>query len=100
MQLDAGFRQGREGLVVPFNLERKIKKWTPEQWKLLNRCAKMLNADGLAMPIVCESPECKGVQLIPRRLQDGSLQLQCNCTTRILAKVLGSRKNKLWLRRR
>lgn len=99
MQVDVGFRQGKEGLVVPSTLEREIQKWTPEEWKLFNRCAKLLRDKGLTMPIECSSPECKGAQLMPRRLPDGSFQLQCNCKTRILSKVMGSRKNKLWLRR-
>lgn len=98
MHVDPGFRQGKERLLVPSTLERAVQKWTPDEWRLFNRCAKLLNARGLTMPIECASPECAGVQLVPRRLADGSFQLQCNCTTRILAKVMP--KGKLLTRQR
>ncbi len=98
--VDPGFRPGKEGLVIPSTLERPTQKWTPEEWKLFNRCAKLLREKGLTMPIECASPECKGAQLMPQRLKDGSFQLQCHCTTRVLAKVLGSQKRQIWQRRR
>lgn len=78
------FRQSVDsGLLLPPELSRVRHVLTRDQWRLLERCTKMLHdikrsdGYGVQLQLQCERKECHAAPLEGQRLQDGSFQLRC-----------------------
>ena len=84
----SGFRQSVDsGLVLPARLSRERQVWTRDEWKLLERCTKMLSGPGgkgLRLQLACTHEACQGKPLEPKRLADGSFRLRCEHADRII----------------
>ena len=94
----SGFRQSVDsGLVLPARLSRERQVWTRDEWKLLERCTKMLSGPGgkgLRLQLACTHEACQGKPLEPKRLADGSCRLRCEHADRIMDRELKSRTGK------
>ena len=79
-----GFRQSGTGLIVPETLARAREVWPRDEWKLLDRAAKMLAHHQVKFTLRCANPECDGTL---SRIDDPELTLRCQCMDRILTRT-------------
>lgn len=83
-----GFRQSpNSGLIVPEAQSRERQVWTKDEWKLLERCTKLLHGHGIALLMKCRHEACKDSPLEPKRLRDGTFRLRCNHADRVMMKA-------------
>lgn len=58
-QSPSAFRETPSGLYVPETVERPLEVWTRDEWKTIDRAAKLLTARGLRLKFFCdEAPDC------------------------------------------
>ena len=83
------FVEHASGLLVPPAHQRRREVWTRDEWKLLDRTAKLLAARHVKLQLACESPDCarEPIQRL-RDPADGSITLRCRCTDRVLQRVI------------
>lgn len=77
-----GFAPHTSGLLVPESVARRREVWTREDWKVVNRAAKVLNDRHVGTLMRCRVPECPSPVLEATRELDGGLLLRCGCTDR------------------
>lgn len=85
-QADAFRRSVDSGLLLPPELSRKRQVWTKDEWRLLERCTKLLKARGIQILLKCEHPTCQDLPIAGSRLPDGSFQLRCEHADRVMVK--------------
>lgn len=72
----AGFRTVG-GLLVPVEMPRDRQVWTKDEWRLLDRATKLLNARGIALQFQCMTPGCDAEPIERLRQPDGTIVLRC-----------------------
>jgi hypothetical protein len=72
-----GFREHASGLLVPSDISRVREVWTRDEWKLLERAAKLLTARGVELFLGCPEPGCKSAPIQRVRRADGGMTLRC-----------------------
>ena len=84
----AGFRRSpSSGLIVPEDVSRAREVWTRDEWKLLDRCGKLLASRGLRMLMLCDAtPACLEKPLVKVKEPDG-FRLQCAHMDRIFTNM-------------
>lgn len=88
MTTPAGFAPHSSGLLVPEPVARRREVWPRDEWKQVDRAAKVLNAHQVATLMRCGAPGCPDRDLEAQHRPDGSLALRCGCTERILTRAL------------
>lgn len=83
MDAPAGYAPHTSGLLVPEAVARTRVVWTRDEWKLIDRAAKVLRERGVATLMRCNEPGCPQRVLEAVQLP-GVLVLQCGCTDRVL----------------
>jgi hypothetical protein len=86
----AGFRRDPNGvgLFVPEALSRQRQVWTRDEWRLLERCTKMLNSHDVHLLMKCSHPACQDAPLTgKRRRSDGSFVLTCGHAIRVMERA-------------
>lgn len=81
----AGFRR-IGSLLVPASLEREREVWTRDDWKAVDRAAKVLKARGVKVVLTCEQCQVNGT-LTMAADPTGDLTLSCAHKTRILTRA-------------
>jgi hypothetical protein len=82
-----GYRRAPSKLVfVPESLERQREVWTWDEWKLIDRCAKLLKSRSINMTLSCGHESCDGK--IEQIAGTNNPTLQCDCRTRVFERTL------------
>lgn len=84
----AGFAPHASGLLVPEPVARRREVWPRDEWKQVDRAAKVLNGHAIAVLMKCGIPGCPDPNLEARPNPDGTLALRCGCTERVLTRAL------------
>lgn len=84
---DAFRRSVDSGLLLPPELSRERQVWTKAEWRLLERCTRMLESHDLRLQLQCTHDTCRQVPLVPSRLPGGDFQLACPHATRVMTKA-------------
>lgn len=84
-----GFRQSpSSGLLVPEEVSRERQVWTRDEWKVLDRCGKLLKSRGLQMLMYCEAtPECKAQPTLQKIKQPDGFILRCAHADRLFTSM-------------
>lgn len=75
------------GLFLPTPLSRERQVWTRDEWKLLERCTKLLNSHGIQLQMQCARKTCQTKPLEASRLPSGEFQLRCAHADRVMTKA-------------
>lgn len=78
-----GFAPHTSGLLVPETVARRREVWTRDDWKTVNRAAKILNDRAVSTLMRCRVPACPDPVLEASRQDGGELWLRCGCTDRV-----------------
>jgi hypothetical protein len=82
-----GYRKAPGKLVyVPQYLERQREIWTHDEWRLIDRAAKLLKSRSINMALSCGHESCAGK--IEQVAGTAMPTLQCDCRTRIFERTL------------
>lgn len=88
MSTPAGFSPHTSGLLVPDAVARRREVWPRDEWKQVDRAAKVLNGHQIAVLMKCSTPGCPDPDLEAQQRHDGTLALRCGCTERVLTRAL------------
>lgn len=83
----SGFRVSvASGLIVPEDISRAREVWTRDEWKLLDRATKLINAKGMRQLLKCEHPACKDAPIEKIRQPGGGFVLRCAHADRVFTR--------------
>lgn len=85
--MNPGFHEHASGLLVPADIAREREVWTKDEWRLLERCTKMLKSHGVALQMQCENQSCQSQPMRGERLDDGGFRLRCVHADRLMTKA-------------
>lgn len=71
-----GFREIGH-LFVPEHVERERQVFTKDEWRLLDRATKLMNARGVGIQFKCLDPRCASEPIERLRQPDGTIVLRC-----------------------
>lgn len=81
--LPAGFRRTSEsGLIVPAEVSREREVWSRNEWKILERATKLLQARDIQIFFRCNRKACQSAPIQRVRRPDGGISLECDHKTR------------------
>lgn len=82
--LPHGFRRHVGGLIVPEEVSRVQQVWTRDEWRLLDRATKLMNAHGLNLQLQCQNQACQATKIERMRRPDGTKMLRCEHMDRVV----------------
>lgn len=82
------FRENAAGLMVPDKLSRVREVWTEQEYRALDRVAKLLGQRQVGMLLECLDPACRGQGMERIRNIDGGMTLRCPHKDRVAVKGL------------
>lgn len=88
MSAPAGFSPHTSGLFVPDEVARRREVWPRDEWKQVDRAARVLNGHQIAVLMKCGIPGCPEPALEAQQRHDGALALRCGCTERLLTRAV------------
>ena len=86
MPVAPGFaRHEGSGLYVPEEHKRARETWTYDEWRVLERATKLLDARGVRMYLKCDETGCEAPMERIRSL-DGGITLRCGHKDRVVVR--------------